>query len=413
MAKNFGFQENGFVNPTIEEAVTYVIDVHKNRHGQDITVRPEDWQGKNILALADLVKDVYNDLEDAFYNTLVQTAKGIYLRYATFNLQPMEAKPSQVSLRFVLEDGAMLSAGDQFRVAGGSEIFTLSSSYTASVPLTDPAPETPDTENKDLFAQSTSTGTASNSILPDTITESIRDIEGLVSVTNPASPRGGRVAETDEEYRIRSLNIAERGNILSSSVASIRHALLGLEGVTLVKMLENIEDDTDSETGLVGHSIEAIVRGGTEADIIRTLRERVAGGIAIVSEAQGANKKTQTFDGLDYSFSVPSNAFISFNVVVTTSLTTLPETAIKDYIIEFIGGSDSAGIIHQGLDIGEDITAYQVASILYDRDRRLDIQNAVVTLGRGLTNPTFGNSVSIGLREEAATNSALINVTTP
>ena len=297
-----------------------------------IIYRPDQktGHGKNILAEADILKKLYNELENAFYNCFVSSANGVYLDRATYNLQRITAKPSQVGLEFVLISGAVLLTGDTFSVAGGTQLFTLLSSYTASSDIT-----------VTLFAQSETTGTIANDVLPNTITEPLRDIDGLESVTNPLSPTGGRNIETDEEFRVRALGIYEQANVVSSSIVSLRNRIQSLNGVSQVKILSNVKTVTDETTGLIGHSVEAIVKGGVDNDIFEALEDIVAGGIAVFSGASAQAVVTKEVDGLEFKFSRPVDVSVKVKVVITSKLTQLPTNTIKDYIVQFIGGVDS------------------------------------------------------------------------
>ncbi len=100
---------------------------------------------------------------------------------------------------------------------------------------------------------------------PNTITTIVTVTLGVESVNNPtAATSVGLAEETDYALRIRrsrSVALPSKGYF-----EGLYGALLDLDGVTSVNLLENVGSDPD-DNDIPGHSIWAIVAGGTDAAV--------------------------------------------------------------------------------------------------------------------------------------------------
>jgi len=105
--------------------------------------------------------------------------------------------------------------------------------------------------------------------VPNTITTIVTVTLGVSAVNNPAvATSTGEAEETDYALRIRrarSVALPSKGFF-----DGLYGALIGIEGVTSVKLLENTTDTTDAD-GIPSHSIWAIVAGGTDDDIAQAI----------------------------------------------------------------------------------------------------------------------------------------------
>lgn len=108
-----------------------------------------------------------------------------------------------------------------------------------------------------------------------TVTEIDTGVTGVVSVNNRYIATAGRYTETDQEVRSRYWNNVYSGG---GSTESIKSALLLVDGVTNVTVLQNDQDITVD--GMAPHSIECVVQGGYEDEIAQTIIAKKAAGIA-------------------------------------------------------------------------------------------------------------------------------------
>lgn len=164
-----------------------------------------------------------------------------------------------------------------------------------------------------------------------TITAIATPRTGWTGVTNNADAAPGSAGERDAALRVR--RVAELTADGGPQVDSIRAALLAVTGVAMVEVVENdSDDDRRPWGGLPPHSVEAIVQGGTDADVALALWRAKGGGIrawgtttASVTSASGATRSV--------SFTRPSNVNAYACVQVSWDDGVFPGgTAIEDAI---------------------------------------------------------------------------------
>lgn len=110
------------------------------------------------------------------------------------------------------------------------------------------------------------------------ITTIATPLGGWQSVVNILDADLGQADETDEALRIRrDLELSASG---AGTPEALRADLLQVDGVEAVTVFYNDTDTTDAE-GVPPHSVEALVRGGENADIFAILKENVAAGTGI------------------------------------------------------------------------------------------------------------------------------------
>lgn len=104
---------------------------------------------------------------------------------------------------------------------------------------------------------------------PNTITTIVTVTLGISTVNNPtAATTVGTAEETDYALRIRrarSVSLPSKGYF-----EGLYGALLDIDGVTSVNLLENVGSDPD-DNDIPGHSIWAIVAGGTDAAVAQAI----------------------------------------------------------------------------------------------------------------------------------------------
>ncbi len=136
------------------------------------------------------------------------------------------------------------------------------------------------------------------------------------SVTNFADATLGLAADTDSALRTRREN--ELPGQARSTLDSIRTRILeDVTGVTTVYVFQNITDAVLD--GMPPHSVEALVVGGDDQDIIDTLFANVAAGIATTGNTTGTYTDTENADQTyDMAFSRPDelDVYTVFDVEV-------------------------------------------------------------------------------------------------
>lgn len=177
----------------------------------------------------------------------------------------------------------------------------------------------------------------------NTITTIITPVLGWDSVTNPLAASPGRLAETDEELRLRFRNtkLDRSTNLLDSIYA----ALINIEGVEEVAIYENDTSVTDSN-GVLGHSFLPVVLGGSSQLIAEAIWENKPIGILSQGNTVVTITDTQGFPH-DIGFERPNPVTIYVTINLTTDPNIYPgdgddqiRQATIDYADENIGVGD-------------------------------------------------------------------------
>jgi hypothetical protein len=168
---------------------------------------------------------------------------------------------------------------------------------------------------------------------PNTLTNLVTVIDGVVSCNNPSAPTVlGATEETDAQYKIRILQ--------SRSITAIGYnnaltsALTNIAGVAPVLVVENLSDVTDSN-GIPSHSIWVIVSGGDSALIANAIYTKKSMGCGMKGSV--SYDITQT-DGTTFTarfdFVTPLPIYIKLNLHNNTTtpinLTTLITAFVKN-----------------------------------------------------------------------------------
>lgn len=220
--------------------------------------------------------------------------------------------------------------------------------------------------------------------------------DGWFSVSNESETYVGRDYETASEVRQRYASAVFRNSI--GMKESIKAALLELQDVTSVTIYENRTDETVD--GLKPHSFQAIVFGGDEEAIARTILNVAPLGIDTngdicvrIEDSEGAEQ--------DVCFSRPHEVQIYVKVIIKEyNEEILPGDAIdkiKNIVVEQIGklsmGNDVIyqrllGPIYSGVDgisyiecsVSKDGQAYKQENISIERNELAVTKLANVTV---------------------------------
>jgi uncharacterized phage protein gp47/JayE len=191
-------------------------------------------------------------------------------------------------------------------------------------------------------------------------------------VTNPEAFTGGRLRETDEEYRARYYKSVDFvGGVNKDAIRA--EILQNVEGVKSAEVYENDTDLTDAN-GLPPHSIEAVVYGGTDGAIAQAIFRRKAAGI---QTSGNIFIPVVTQSGANYSirFSRPAPTNVWFKIwgisKKSDSLKTDAQlqTEITRILLDFIGTDTNFG-----LGIGENVYYKRVVSAIYTVSDVLDFK---------------------------------------
>lgn len=180
---------------------------------------------------------------------------------------------------------------------------------------------------------------------PNTLTTLISIIDGVTSCNNPNPPITiGTNEETDAQYRVRLIQSTAIKAV--GYLDTLEARLLAIPNVASALVLENYTNVTDSN-GIPGHSIWAIVEGGTSTDIANQIYYTksfgcgMKGSTSVIITRSDGRTTTIYFD---YANQVP--LFIVFTLQ-NNGTSPIDTTAIKNTLINTLSYA-----INQAADAG-------------------------------------------------------------
>ena len=160
----------------------------------------------------------------------------------------------------------------------------------------------------------TATTNGAYSVPLETVTIIVNAVGGLTSVINYIQGTIGRDLETDDVLRVRR-RIAVTGQGRATDIAIQSYLQQQVTGVSAVTVISNRTDFTDG-VGRPPHSFEAIVTGGTDADVANGIWACMPAGIQTYG-----NTYVQILDSngnlQDIYFSRPVNVYIWLQITLT------------------------------------------------------------------------------------------------
>lgn len=328
---DYGLTTEGLLIPTVQEIRDDFESEMREEYGESVPLGDGTFLGHLIGILSERLGLIWEVLEQGFSSMDPDKATGAFLEAlalitGTFKA---DAASSTVDLVLVGDDGTVVSVGNQVSTASTAKKFELvgddvtleqldawvgGTIYAAGDRVTNSSrayqcitggeadasggPTTTDADITDNDAHWTYLG--EGEAAADAEAESVdtgeiigvaRDITtietpvgGWNSVINLEDADPGRDEMTDEELRL--LREAEINQAGTGPADAIRAALLQLPGVTNVRVFYNPTDTTDGD-GVLPHSVEALVLGGTDQQIWQCLWDNVAAGIRTVGDEVG------------------------------------------------------------------------------------------------------------------------------
>lgn len=316
--------------PTYADIRDDLVEQFKSIYGQDIYLEndSQDYQMISVFALK--TYDTMQLLQIVYNNHSPKTAVGTGLDFLVKlnGIRRKEASHSTCEVTLTGTAGTSIAAGVVEDESGNQ--WTL----PENIVLPDSAMQVTAT-CVPLGAIEAAAGTINKIVNPQ---------KGWTAVTNNDAAIPGRPVETDEQLRYRQmLSVAiPSQNMLDSTIAG----LASVVGVTRYKVYDNDTNETDTN-GIPGHSIAAIVEGGTDAEIAKQIYLRKGPGGGTFGEIATTYINS---DGLQtiVRFSRPTYVPININVQLKPgkSYTSSVAATLKSNIDKYINS----------LDIGYNVT---------------------------------------------------------
>jgi len=193
----------------------------------------------------------------------------------------------------------------------------------------------------------------------NTVTVLTQSYNGIDAVTNPLESDGGRDGEEDAAYRERIQDEISDG--AAATLPAVLGSLDQIDETKTVSVIVNDSDTSDSE-GRPGHSFEPIVDVNSDfyTDVAQTVLETKAVGDTSVGGYAGTSvtRTAELSNGQekDVTFSVPTAIQIYVDVTLEHTDEYAGDDAVRDAIIQYIGGTLTSGDNVDGdLGAGDDV----------------------------------------------------------
>ena len=267
---NFGLTDQGYLAPSYEELLDSVQDDFLRVFPSDLVLTSNSNAGILSRLIAWREYEQIQAQQQVYYSAFVSTATGSALDRlgANVGLPRKVDRPASTTLTIVTDGEYLIEAGTQFETDDGY-IFDLTDDVVST--------QKGDTWQAVGNAEAEDTGEITN-VEPNTITIVYDPDESILSVTNPEKASGGQDYEEDLQYRARL--IAENANRPSPTVNGVRSALLNVQGVREVNIVEN-QFATADKYGNPPYSVHIYCLGGKKQDIADCLIEHLAVGITL------------------------------------------------------------------------------------------------------------------------------------
>ena len=347
----WGLTSLGFRRPTYTELLDALEYKARELFGSMANLTVRSPLGLFLRIFAWMLNILFSALEDVYNSRFVDTAVGASLLNLgrAIGLRALSAQKASGYLTVAGPPGAVIPAGWLAETAAGIQFYavedtTIKGGGTVLVPArcVDAGPE-----------GNVCVGTITTITNPGAVA-------GLQSVANESDFTGGRLRETDDEYRDRYYASVDYAGGVNTD--AIRGALLQeVEGIMEAKVFEN---DTDFEDtfGLPPHSIEVVAYGGLDGDIAQVIYNKLGGGIQTHGEivipvitASGVTK--------DIRFNRPRPVEVYVRVVGLKTGSSYPhdgEGRIVSAIVSYIGSNETGGI-----GVGEALYHQKLPAVLY------------------------------------------------
>lgn len=170
---------------------------------------------------------------------------------------------------------------------------------------------------------------------PNTVTEIITTVLGVLSVSNTLAAVAGLDEETDEDLRVRRNKSLE--NASYSTVGGLFAKLANITGVTDLAIYENDQDTVDAVRSIDPHTIWCVVGGGEVADIAETIAKNKTAGTGLKgSETATYTEEVLKPNGTTFSFIHNIKYDIPVEVPITVTVTATRTNASQPIDTELI-----------------------------------------------------------------------------
>lgn len=392
MNDDWGLTKNGFHRPTYTTLLNALEYKARELYGDGINLTVRSPLGLFLRILAWMWNILWSCLEEVYNSRFIDTAAGnsLFNLGRNIGLRVLSAGKARGYITVTGAPGTVVPAGYLVATNGGLQ-YTVISAVTipeagtvlALIQAAETGPE-----------YNTEAGTVVSIVNPFSVA-------GITAVTNESDITGGRLKETQAEFRNRYYESVDYSGGVNAD--AIRASILNdVTGVTSVFVYENDTDELDSVYNLPPHSIEAVVCGGLDEEIAKSIYGRKSGGIQTVGNTS-VNVLSASEQQITVHFSRPDEKKIYIRITnLKTTTAYAGDASVKQALMDYIGG-DSPG----GLGISADVVYIKLPGIVTALSGIEDFDLEIGTDGISYNR----ENITIGPREKAATSADAITIT--
>ena len=389
--EQWGLTECGFHCPTYTEILNALEYKAREFFGAKANLTVRSPLGLFLRIFAWAIHLLFQLAEDVYNSRFVDTAVGtsLYNLGKAIGLRLLPAQKAAGYLSVTGRPGTTIHKGFLGATISGLQYVCLAETQigdagTATIPV-----------------QAFDSGEEYNTG-PGTITTIVNPADGITEITNPAAVDGGRGRETDEQFRDRyEVSVDYAGGVnIDAIVAEI---LQTVEGVSSALGYENDTDEVN-DLGLPPHSIEAVVYGGLDTDIVEAIFRRKAGGIQTYGNVS-IPVISASEQSIIIHFSRPSPVHVWFkitNLATTAAFPTDGQQRIKQALISYIGG-DVTG----GLGIGAGVIYMTLPAVILSVAGVKDFDLLISRDGDNFSE----DNIEVSTREKVVTDESRVSIT--
>lgn len=389
MNDNWGLTDKGFYRPTYTILLNALEYKARELYGDGINLTVRSPLGVFLRILAWIWNILFACLEDVYNSRFIDTAVGTSLYHLgnSIGMQLLTEGKATGYIKVTGTPGTTVPAGFLVATNGGLQ-------YTVMDPVT-----IGDSGNVLALVRAVETGPEYNTAAGTVrVIVNPSSVAGIESITNDADIAGGRLKETDAEFRERYYQSVDYPGGVNAD--ALRAALLNdVEGVSSAFVYENDTDEFDETYNLPSHSIEAVVYGGVDETIAKTIYAKRSGGIQTVGNV-AVNVMTASQQQLSIRFSRPTTKKVWIKVSNLKKGTDYAgDDAVKQALIEYIGSNTDGG-----LDIGQNVVYIKLPGIVTAVSGVEDFDIDISTDGDTYTK----TNIEVGYREKAITEESAV-----
>lgn len=382
-----GVTENGFEAETVDTIKTAIEDALKAAFGASFNVRPTSVAGILIGVFSQKLADLWDASEAVYGSQYPDTAFGLSLDQLALltGAQRLPARRSEVVVGLTGTPGTPIPVGSRI-VNSDTGTFWRLAEENGDVTIPAASATTATFESED-FGEIIG--------LAGTIDEIDTVIAGWTAVDNALDATLGRDVETDAELRLRRAQLLQAQG--AGTLDSIRTAVLAVDGVIQVTMLENVTLVEDAN-GLPAKSFEVLFlhEDADFDEVAQAVWDNKPAGISAFGSDTGTAVDTNETSHV-MAFTEADDVLIYVALTATTASGFGESTDIEESILAY------GALLLMGDDVYKEAAqaASFVAGVKNVPDFRIDV----------FASPTATADITIDAREIARFDSSRITVT--